>query len=173
MKKLLLATAVLVSTNASALDFTVLAGVDSNNGPAVAAEIGVGSALIGFQALGNVEQKNVIGADEHNPEGHDLIQSQKDVTFYTGYRFENGIAAKAGFAMSTFEGSISDQRQGPITHAVFRPMLGLGYDFSNTWSVNLHYTTSANVESFQDETLNKYSEYTFEDSVTIMAGFRF
>jgi opacity protein-like surface antigen len=168
------ATAILASAHASALDFTILAGVDSNHGPTVAAEIGIGSVLIGFKAMGDVDHHDIIdNGPETDGYGIDVLQNQKDAAFYLGYRFSNGISTKAGFSMSTYEGSISDQRVDPIVHAAFRPMVGLGYNFTDRWSMDVHYTSAATVDTFEHESLAEFSEYTFEESVSVMAGFRF
>lgn len=167
MKKLLLATAVLVSTNASALDFTVLAGVDSNNGPAVAAEIGVGYGLIGFKAMGGFETTSY---DRSTPsQDNKITESQSDVSFYAGYRLPAGFSAKIGFAMSTYEAKDEEQTFVPLAEVAFRPMIGIGYDFTSNITMDIHYTTGSKAEPL--ETTGK--TYTFEDSVTIMAGFRF
>lgn len=167
MKKLLIATAILASSAASAnVDFTLLGGIDTQNGLNLAAEVGFGQAIVGVKGLGGIES-TMSGIVDSTPVT--LNEDQNDLSIYGGYRLGNGMSIKAGAVWSTYTvtavaGGVTklDESKDAI-----RPMIGFGYDFNDRFTMDVHYTTSSTIDTAPG------LEYTFEDSFTFLAGYRF
>ncbi|USD66463.1 hypothetical protein [Vibrio sp. SCSIO 43136] len=185
MKKLFAAAAILASTSSFAvetsqtqevsryqgLNLNVLAGADSNAGPTIAAEIGLGSAFAGYQMVGDIDSRKVIDANEQTPDGFDFTRTQKDSVIYAGYNFDNGFSVKGGFAMTSVEGKFEGEE---MLNTAFRPMVGLGYTFSNSVNVNLHVSSGQEVDfEFENSKLSELKTYEFETNAAIMVGYRF
>jgi len=169
MKKLLLATTILASVNASAnTDFTLLGGLDTQNGLNVAAEVGFGAVSFGIKGLGSIES-TLSGVNPDNGKLINVTENQDDLSLYGGYRLGNGMSVKAGAVWSTY--SLKAQEDGVAkideSKSVIRPMIGFGYDFSDRFTMDLHYTMSSSVDTAPS------MEYKFEDSFTFLAGYRF
>ncbi|SON48782.1 outer membrane beta-barrel protein [Vibrio tapetis] len=160
MKKLLIATAILASSAASAnVDFTLLGGIDTQNGLNLAAEVGFGQAVVGVKGLGSIEETLML------TQTNTLTGTQNDTTVYGGYRLGNGMAIKAGAVFSSYDvkitgTSIDDSR------STIRPMVGFGYDFSDNFTMDVHYTASSELNA-------EGRIITLDDSFTFLAGYRF
>ncbi|USD66462.1 hypothetical protein [Vibrio sp. SCSIO 43136] len=162
MKKLLLATAlVTVSGIASAnVDFTVLGGFESSDGLNLGAEVGFGAAVIGYKGLGGSESMSanqMVTFTEST--GHDTI--------YGGFRLGNGMTVKAGAMITSLEKSAEALGQKESkSGSVIRPMIGFGFDVNPNVVVDLHYTMSGEIQA--DTEL-----HTYDDSIGLLAGYRF
>ncbi|USD67779.1 porin family protein [Vibrio sp. SCSIO 43136] len=187
MKKLAIAAALLTSLNAFAaeeksdFDFAFLGGYDTANGSAIALEAGYKQFIVGVQGYNTLTESNP--HVEELPELGYVATEQKDYSIYGGYRLDNGIAFKAGATMSNVDAGTTlnlpllGNKSAKGDNSVVRPFVGLGYDVTDNWNVNLHYTFAAKQDvKMMDGDMHISDmdiEHKYQQNVSLMVGYRF